>query len=354
MIVRNFIAIASASNWPLLQIDVNNAFLHGHLDEEVYMFHPEGYNKACDGLVCRLKKSLYGFKQASRQWNIEFTSKLESYGFQQSPHDDCLFILNADSVFIALLIYVDDVLLTGNYLDAMKKMRGAKPTATPLHARIKFDATSGPLLASSEQYRRLVGRLLYLGFSRPDISFAVQQLSQFIQHPRQPHWEAAMHLASCLDIYRSVTGYCIFLGGSLISWETKKQAIVSKSSAEAEYQSMGLQSMNSSGSTTSFVSLASLLQPLFLSTMITKLRFRSPKILFSTSAPSTSTSIAILCAIISNVVASFLATFPAYCRLLTCSRNPCLLLLLLDFSPSWAWFPLRQLEEGMNEVLLIA
>ncbi|KAL0404495.1 UNVERIFIED_CONTAM: Retrovirus-related Pol polyprotein from transposon RE2 [Sesamum radiatum] len=119
--VHIFIAIASASNWPLLQLDVNNAFLHEHLDEEVNMLPPEGYSKASDGCVCRLQRSLYGLKQASRRWNIEFNSKLESYGFHQSTHDHCLFTLKNGSVFIALLVYVD--VLTGNSLDTMTKVK---------------------------------------------------------------------------------------------------------------------------------------------------------------------------------------------------------------------------------------
>ncbi|KAK4406569.1 Retrovirus-related Pol polyprotein from transposon RE1 [Sesamum angolense] len=228
--VRIFITVATAHGWPLLQLDVNNAFPHGQLDEEVYMFPPEGYTKANARLVCRLRKSLYGLKQASRQWNIELTSKLESYGFKQSPHDHCQFIMRTDSLFLALIVYVDDVLLTGNsmaaltdvkqYLDNLFTIKDlghakyflglelarsshvtyvtqrkylldivhdyhlddAKATATPLPEGIKFDASSGSTLASPDRYRRLVGRLLYLSFSRPDISFAVQQLSQFIQY----------------------------------------------------------------------------------------------------------------------------------------------------------------------------
>ncbi|KAL0413726.1 UNVERIFIED_CONTAM: Retrovirus-related Pol polyprotein from transposon RE1 [Sesamum radiatum] len=149
------------------------------------------------------------------------------------------------------------------------QLDNATPASTPLPVGIKFDTTSSSILASPDRYRRLVGRLLYLGFSRPDISFAVQQLSQFIQHPRQPHWEAALHLvrylkgtptlgfffgfrsspqltaysdsdwALCLDTRHSVTGYCIFLDDSLVSRKTKKHATVSRSSAEAEYRSMG-------------------------------------------------------------------------------------------------------------------
>ncbi|KAL0426862.1 UNVERIFIED_CONTAM: Retrovirus-related Pol polyprotein from transposon RE2, partial [Sesamum latifolium] len=121
--VRLFIAIATAYSWPILQLDVNNAFLHGQLDEEVYMIPPEGYAKARSGLVCRLKKSLYDLKQASRQWNIEFTSKLEAYGFKQSPHDHCLFTMRSNSCFLALIVYVDDVLLTGTSIDALDAVK---------------------------------------------------------------------------------------------------------------------------------------------------------------------------------------------------------------------------------------
>ncbi|KAL0440589.1 UNVERIFIED_CONTAM: Retrovirus-related Pol polyprotein from transposon RE2 [Sesamum latifolium] len=276
--VRLFIAIATTYHWPILQLDVNNAFLHGHLDEEVYMVL---YTKAGAGLVCHLKRSLYGLKQASRQWNIELTSKLEVFDFKQSSHDhkylDDLFTIkdlgpakfflglelarSAHGTFISQRKYLLDI-IHDYHLD------DAKPAATPLPTGIKFAASSGSVLGSPDRYRRLIGRLLYLGFSRPDISFPVQQLSQFIQHPREPHWDAAIHLvqylkgtsslglffavdspltlsafsdsdwASCFDTRCSVTGYCIFMGGSLISLKTKKQATVSRSSNEAEYRSM--------------------------------------------------------------------------------------------------------------------
>ncbi|KAL0340294.1 UNVERIFIED_CONTAM: Copia protein [Sesamum radiatum] len=222
--VRLFIAIASAYRWPLLQLDVNNAFLHGHL---------------------------------MRRHLGNGTLDMASYG-TQSPHDHCLFTLRKDSLFLALIVYVDDVLLTGTYVTQRKylqdiihdcRLDNAKPTSTLLPAGIKFDASFGSSLASPERYRRL--------------------LSQFIQHPRQPYWDAALHLvrylkgtptlglffdstsslklttysdsdwASCLDTKRIVSGYCVFLSDSLVSWKTKKQAIVFHSSAEAEYRSMG-------------------------------------------------------------------------------------------------------------------
>ncbi|XP_020547848.1 uncharacterized protein LOC110011667 [Sesamum indicum] len=129
-------------------------------------------------------------------------------------------------------------------------------------------ASDDDLLDDPEPFRRLVGRLLYLSFTRPDISHGVQQLSQFLQRPCRSHWAAATHLvrylkgsstkglffpmlnslqlkafcdadwAACPDTQRSLSGFCIFLGPAFISWKTKKQCTVSRSSAEAEYRSM--------------------------------------------------------------------------------------------------------------------
>ncbi|KAL0427378.1 UNVERIFIED_CONTAM: Retrovirus-related Pol polyprotein from transposon RE1 [Sesamum latifolium] len=107
-----FLGIASAYSWPVHQLDVNNAFLHGYLDEEVYVTPPEGY-VVQPGMVCRLHKSLYGLKQASRQWNYEFTLRLGEIGFTQSVNDYCLFTKVSFGGFLALLVYVDDILIMG-------------------------------------------------------------------------------------------------------------------------------------------------------------------------------------------------------------------------------------------------
>ncbi|KAL0438755.1 UNVERIFIED_CONTAM: Retrovirus-related Pol polyprotein from transposon RE2 [Sesamum latifolium] len=145
----------------------------------------------------------------------------------------------------------------------------AKSATTPFPQHVKLSVTGGAVLSDPKRYRRLVGRLLYLGFTRPDISYSVQQLSQFLQHPCDDHWRAALHVvrylkgtsatglffpcsnsfrltaycdadwASCVDTRRSISGFCVFLGSALISWKSKKQATVSRFSAEAEYRSMG-------------------------------------------------------------------------------------------------------------------
>nr|XP_016451710.1 PREDICTED: uncharacterized mitochondrial protein AtMg00810-like [Nicotiana tabacum] len=106
---------------------------------------------------------------------------------------------------------------------------------------ILYDKLTGnendSVLEDKGQYQRLIGKLLYLTLTRPDIAYTVQTLSQFLQQPKNSHWDAAMR-ASCPNTRRSVSGFLVKYGKSLVSWKSKKQNIVSKSSAEAEYRSM--------------------------------------------------------------------------------------------------------------------
>ncbi|GKA91991.1 RNA-directed DNA polymerase, partial [Tanacetum coccineum] len=203
--------------------------------EEIYMKPPEGYSKALPGQVCKLNKSLYGLKQITQV---------------KKALDDKFTIkdLGLARYFLGLT--------TG------------KPTTFPLPQNLKLSLDKGVPLKHPDSYRRLVGRLLYLSMTRPDISYSVQHLSQFISAPKEPHMQAALPLlrylkgtiskglfypiqpqlkvagfsdadwASCLMTRRSLTGYCIFLGHTLVSWKTKKQVTVSRSSTEAAYKSM--------------------------------------------------------------------------------------------------------------------
>lgn len=314
--VRVFFWVAAVRSWAIFQIDINNAFLHGFLNEEIYMVPPKGYSKGKQGQVCRLKRPLYGLKQDSRQWNAEFTKHLSKFGFVQSEVDECLFHYTSNEGILMLLVYVDDLLVAGTLEALISKLKQslhlaftikdlgyakyflgleiarsidgifinqrkyildiisdtgmlqAKGVKVPLPCGLELQEEKIELLDDPSSYRRLIGRLLYLNFTRPDVMYVVHHLSQFIHQPRRPHWMAALHIvrylkntpstgmffpaqalaeleaycdddwASCKIIRRSITGFCIFLGTTPVSWKSKKQVTVSRSSAEAEYRSM--------------------------------------------------------------------------------------------------------------------
>ena len=122
--VRCALSLAAMHNWPVFQMDVFNAFLQGDLHEEVFMVLPQGFgSKGEISKVCRLKKSLYGLKQASRQWNIKLTTALVESGFQQSKHDYSLFTKKVDQKIVMILVYVDDLIITGNDLQLIKESK---------------------------------------------------------------------------------------------------------------------------------------------------------------------------------------------------------------------------------------
>nr|CAN82171.1 hypothetical protein VITISV_040546 [Vitis vinifera] len=314
--VRAFLAIAASKNWELHQMDVHNAFLHGDLEEEVYMKLPPGFESSDPNLVCRLWKSLYGLKQAPRCWFAKLVTALKGYGFLQSYSDYSLFTYTKGNVQINVLVYVDDLIISGNdsaalktfkaYLSDCFKMKdlgvlkyflgievarssaglflcqrkytldivseagllGAKPCGFSIEQNHRLGLANGELLSNPESYRRLVGRLIYLAVTRPNLAYSVHILSQFMQEPRIEHWEVALRVvhylkgtpgqgillradsdlslqgwcdsdwAACPVTRRSLSGWLVFLGQSHISWKTKKQHTVSRSSAEAEYRAM--------------------------------------------------------------------------------------------------------------------
>lgn len=133
ILVRVLIALASTKAWSLHQLDINNAFLHGDLDKEVYMsllpsFHSK--RECVSSLlaapkVCKLVKSLYGLRQASRQWYTKLSAIIMQLGFVQSQADHSLFVYNKGSLFTALLVYVDNMIIPGNdpaYVASLKSV----------------------------------------------------------------------------------------------------------------------------------------------------------------------------------------------------------------------------------------
>ncbi|WVZ17715.1 hypothetical protein V8G54_010697 [Vigna mungo] len=315
--VRLLLAIAATKNWALKQLDVNNAFLHGDLHEDVYMKVPPGLTTSTPNQVCKLQRSLYGLKQAGRQWYAKLHNFLLSHNYNCSTSDNSLFLKHDGQYLTAILIYVDDILITGNndgeiqhitnllhstfriknlgdltYFLGLEVARNSKgihlsqrkyvldilaetgmldssPVPTPMvhkHSATNTDQfLNGDAVAS---YRRLIGKLIYLTTTRPDITFAVNHLSQFMSAPTTAHQQATTRIlrylkgtpgtgihfpcnstiqlkvfcdsdwATCPNTRRSVTGFTIYLGNSLISWRSKKQPSVSRSSSEAEYRSL--------------------------------------------------------------------------------------------------------------------
>ncbi|GJV91564.1 ribonuclease H-like domain-containing protein [Tanacetum coccineum] len=227
--VRCLIAIVVVNNWPLYQLDVNNAFLYSDLIEYVYMTLPNGYNDENNSKVCKLNKSLYGLNQALRQWNAKLTTALAEHGFERSKFDYSLYTKQNGNKFVALLVYVDDIVITRNDDVRIKEFK-RKYCLELLH-----------------KYGLLAAR--HVDIPLPEnsiISFKeTNNDNQHMHNPLQSHFKAALRVlrylkdwAKCLKIRRSVTGFCVFRGKTLVSWKSKKQAMIFKSSSEAEYRSM--------------------------------------------------------------------------------------------------------------------
>ncbi|GJR39330.1 retrovirus-related pol polyprotein from transposon TNT 1-94 [Tanacetum coccineum] len=185
--VRTLIAIAVHNGWPIQQLDVNNVFLHGDLNEEVYMTVPQGYpHNLPPNTVCKLTKSLYGLKQANGQWFEKLTTFLLSLGFKQSYVDTSLFTINHQNSITSLLVYVDDILLTGKDATFLQHIK------TQLHNMFSIKDL-GPIhyYLGIEILRNSTG--LAMSQRKPDLSFAAQALSQFSHNPRTPYL-AALHM----------------------------------------------------------------------------------------------------------------------------------------------------------------
>ncbi|KAI3796959.1 hypothetical protein L1987_39646 [Smallanthus sonchifolius] len=313
--IRTVLSIAMSKSWPVHQLDVTNAFLHGHLNETVYMYQPMGFrHRDYPDHICRLNKSLYGLKQAPRAWYQRFTDYVLTMGFMQSRCDNSLFILHHGADTAYLLLYVDDIVLATSSDDlrqqlmlklasefAMKDLgplsfflgisvkrqkdtlflsqqtyvneivqraglESCNSVTTPVDTHTKLSASSGTEFENPTLYRSLAGALQYLTFTRPDISYAVQQVCMHMHAPRTDHWNALKRIiryikgtsdmgltitqtsipsliaytdadwAGCPDTRRSTSGYCVYYGDNLLSWSSKRQPTISRSSAEAEYR----------------------------------------------------------------------------------------------------------------------
>lgn len=110
--IRCVLSVAVIHNWPLFQLDVTNTFLQGDLYEHIYMTLPQGYKFKGENQVCKLRKSLYRLRHASRQWNAKFSNIMLEAGYCQSQHDHSLFFKHNDTSITLLVVYVDDIVIT--------------------------------------------------------------------------------------------------------------------------------------------------------------------------------------------------------------------------------------------------
>lgn len=322
--IRYLMSIAVEFDLDIHQMDVDTAFLQGNLHDVIYMYQPSLYSDGTE-MVCKLNKPIYGLKQASREWNKKLGSALKAAGLTQSKIDPCVYFKIQDDKMFFIAVYVDDLMIFDNdkqirdeiksklmkqfqmkdlgaaqyciglhiirdrengtisldqkgYIDIILErfnMSECNPVYTPMDASMKLTTDMSPKNdeekseMSSVPYQEAVGSILYLAQgTRPDITFAINNLSRFNNNPGHAHWTAVKHLmrylkgtsyakltfsrkansdivcfsdadwASDLDERRSCTG-CVFLkNGAAISWISKRQPTIALSSTEAEYMAL--------------------------------------------------------------------------------------------------------------------
>ncbi|KAJ2985252.1 hypothetical protein NUW54_g10210 [Trametes sanguinea] len=319
--LQTLLAVGTVLNLDIQVVDIVGAYLNGRLREEIYMRQPPMYENGRPE-VCHLNRTLYGLKQSGREWNIELDNAFKSLGFTRLMSDQCVYLRTRDSDLAIVAVHVDDMtMLTSSaetttsikreisahfeisdlgpirqvvglevvrdhnagttilkqtqYIDrilARFGMSDAKPVDTPLDPNVHLRAHDGPRGPDARtHYQAIVGSLMYAALgTRPDISHAVQQLSQYSSNPSTTHLTAAKRVlrylkgsrnlgityhrppegpaaplepvgysdadwGNDLDDRRSIAGQIFFLAGGPISWSSRKQRTVAKSSMEAEY-----------------------------------------------------------------------------------------------------------------------
>lgn len=310
--IRAILALAASKRMTLRQFDVKTAFLNGDLEEDVFMKQPIGYDDG-SGRVCKLIKSLYGLKQASRCWNRKFTSFIRKFDFKTSESDPCVFVRNGKNGTMILAIYVDDGIIASEdeeaifpVIDHLRKEFEIKVFEVECFLGLEINresdgsiivnqrayaqkilqrfgmmdchAVSTPLDTSQNlsdfeadeevnfPYREAVGSLMYLAVAtRPDITFAVGNVSRYLEKPAEAHVNAVKRIlkyvkgtltmgirfdggndltfcgysdadyAGDKQTARSTSGYVFMFGGGIISWGSERQRSVALSTTESEY-----------------------------------------------------------------------------------------------------------------------
>ncbi|GJV43656.1 retrotransposon protein, putative, ty1-copia subclass [Tanacetum coccineum] len=294
--IRILIAIAAYYDYKIWQMDVKIAFLNGRLNEDVYMVQPEGFvNPKYPGRVCKLQRSIYGLKQASRSWNKRFGEEIKRYGFTQNPDEPCVYKKASGSIIVFLILYVDDILLIGNnipmlqdvkswlgkcftmknlgeaacilrikiyrdrsrrlialnqsaYIDKTLKrynMDTSKRGTILMQPNVDLSNTQGPSTPVKVKrmkgipYASAVGSIMYaVRCTRPDVAFSHNLTSRYQQNLGKSYWTAVKNI---LKYLRNTKDMFLVYGGDSITklgavdWKSSKQSTTAMSSIEAEY-----------------------------------------------------------------------------------------------------------------------
>lgn len=312
--IRLLLAIAAQKGWKVFQLDVKSAFLNGILQEEIYVEQPQGFVKEGEGdKVYLLRKALYGLKQAPRAWYSKIDEHLLNLGFVKSLSETTLYVKRNSTDILIVSLYVDDLLVTGNNTDLIQnfkqemmkvfemtdlesmsyflgmeikqgqgevliyqkkyakeilkkfQMEECKAASTPMNQKEKLCKEDGADKIDEGYFRSLVGCLMYLTATRPDILNAVSILSRFMHCASELHLKAAKRViryvkgtsdfgvkftrskkfkmvgfsdsdwGGSIDDMKSTSGYCFTDGSGVFSWSSKKQETVAQSTAEVEF-----------------------------------------------------------------------------------------------------------------------
>jgi transposase InsO family protein len=321
--IRVLLALVAAEDLELAQFDIQTAFLHGQLEEEIYMEVPEGLSgekqskSARKSAVCKLNKSLYGLKQAPRCWNKKFSAFLHEFCFKETEADQCIFVGNVGNESVYLALFVDDGLIAAKSLDTLDimlgrlsetfkitigdtsmfvgmqikrdrakqklfihqsayakrivskfKMSEAKKASVPIDPNVVlYPVLENDKKVENVPYREAVGSLMFLAVvSRPDIAFAVNTVSKFLNNHNDEHWRAVKRIisyvsgtieygieyfcsekaceligysdadyANDIETRRSTTGYLFELANGPVTWCSQRQKLVTLSTTESEY-----------------------------------------------------------------------------------------------------------------------
>lgn len=310
--IRLLLAIIAQKGWQVFHMDIKSTFLNGFLQEEIYVEQLEGFViKGQEDKVYLLKKALYGLKQAPRVWYNIINDHLLHLGFQKCLSEATLYAKHVGVDILIIFLYVGDLLMTRSNLtlieefkqemkdvfemtdlglmtyflgmeitqkkneificlkkyakEIFKKFQQCKTMNTPMNQKEKFIKDDGADKVDEVHFRSLIGCLMYLTTTRPDILFPVSLLSRFMHCASELHLKAAKRVvryikgtinygvkyckvqdfklsgfsgsdwAGSLDDMKSTSGYCFNMGSSVFSWCSKKQEVVAQSTAEAEF-----------------------------------------------------------------------------------------------------------------------